>query len=116
MPRYAYDAARDCIIDKETGKRADYDPKAKPEVPYVRGDLPAYFSVASGKWVDGRAARKEDLKRTGCVPWEPDSKRYDPKGFGNPRFAAKHGLKLSEEALHRKRPQRLDPFADLNKD
>lgn len=91
----------------ETGEREI------PKCAMVRGDLPAYFSVASGKWVDGRKERRDDLARTGCVPWEPDSKRYDPKGFGNPRFAKKHGLKLSEEAVHRKRAERIDPLKDV---
>lgn len=37
---------------------------------YVRGDTPGYLSVVSGKWVDGARARRDDLKRTGCRPYE----------------------------------------------
>jgi hypothetical protein len=36
----------------------------------VRGDLPSYTSPIDGKWIDGRRARNEDLKRNGCRPWE----------------------------------------------
>lgn len=38
----------------------------------VRGfvDIPAYISPASGRVIRGRAARREDLKRTNCRPWE----------------------------------------------
>ena len=38
--------------------------------PMVMYDLPGYESPVSGKWVEGRAARREDLKRTGCRPYE----------------------------------------------
>jgi hypothetical protein len=73
---------------------------ARRVVPHVSGDLPAYQSPASGKWVDGRRARREDLKRTGCRPWE---------GLGSEKRAAdaywadiakKSDSKL-EEAAHR---------------
>lgn len=39
--------------------------------PAVFGDIPGYESPATGKWVEGRHARNEDLKRSGCVPFEP---------------------------------------------
>jgi hypothetical protein len=38
--------------------------------PLVFGDLPGYQSPVTGLWVEGRAARREDLKRTGCRPYE----------------------------------------------
>lgn len=38
--------------------------------PAVQADLPGYVSPATGKWIDGRAARREDLKAAGCRPWE----------------------------------------------
>lgn len=38
--------------------------------PIVWNDLPGYESPVSGKWVEGRKARREDLKRTGCRAWE----------------------------------------------
>ena len=33
-------------------------------------DIPAYESPIDGHVVEGRAARREDLKRSGCRPWE----------------------------------------------
>lgn len=33
-------------------------------------DLPGYESPVTGLWVEGRAARREDLKRAGCREWE----------------------------------------------
>ena len=48
----------------------DISHQQPPRVHYVRGDTPGYLSVASGLWVDGARARREDLKRTGCRPYE----------------------------------------------
>jgi hypothetical protein len=42
----------------------------RAEVPTVWGDLPGYESPVTGKWIEGRAARREDLARTGCRPYE----------------------------------------------
>lgn len=36
----------------------------------VRGDYEGYVSPASGKWIEGRAAHEEDLKRSGCRVFE----------------------------------------------
>lgn len=47
---------------------ADYAPE--PKGPLVFGDLPSYQSPVTGKWVDGRVQRREDLKRTGSRPYE----------------------------------------------
>lgn len=33
-------------------------------------DLPGYESPITGQWVEGRAARRNDLARHGCRPWE----------------------------------------------
>lgn len=47
---------------------ADYTPD--PRGPLVFGDLPSYQSPVTGLWVDGRVARREDMKRTNSRPWE----------------------------------------------
>ena len=44
--------------------------------PYIRGDLPAYTSPITGKIIEGRAARREDLARSGCR--EVDPSEYKP--------------------------------------
>lgn len=36
----------------------------------VQGDLPGYQSPTTGKWIEGRAARREDLKRSNARPYE----------------------------------------------
>jgi putative FmdB family regulatory protein len=38
--------------------------------PMVVTDLPGYQSPVTGKWIEGKKARTEDLKRTGSRPWE----------------------------------------------
>lgn len=40
------------------------------EAPAVQADLPGYTSPIDGKWIEGRRARTEDLKRNNCRPWE----------------------------------------------
>ena len=46
----------------------DYVPE--PTAPMIFRDLPGYVSEGTGLYVDGRRARREDLKRSGCRPWE----------------------------------------------
>ena len=36
----------------------------------VVADLPGYQSPTTGKWIEGRAARREDLKRSNARPYE----------------------------------------------
>lgn len=48
------------------------------EAPAVQTDLPGYQSPIDGRWIEGRRARTEDLKRNGCRPWEGmDSERKE---------------------------------------
>lgn len=47
--------------------------------PMVVRDTPAYYSVVSDRWVEGRADRREDLKRTGCVEMDRDYGRGMPR-------------------------------------
>lgn len=42
--------------------------------PLVVCDLPGYRSPVDGRWVEGRRARREDLARNNCVPYEPSMK------------------------------------------
>ena len=38
--------------------------------PYGQVDIPAYTSPISGKWINSRRERIEDLKRNDARPWE----------------------------------------------
>jgi hypothetical protein len=47
--------------------------------PMVRGDIPGYSSPIDGRWVEGRRARLEDLRRSGCRPYEPGEKEQNER-------------------------------------
>lgn len=61
-------------------RRFVYDPTTKELVEvaarkanalhFIQDDLPGYESPVTGQWIEGRRARREDLKRTGSRPWE----------------------------------------------
>lgn len=38
--------------------------------PAVQGDLPGYQSTVTGRWIEGRAARRDDLARSHARPYE----------------------------------------------
>jgi hypothetical protein len=38
--------------------------------PAVQPDVPGYESPVSGKWIEGKSARREDLRRSNCRPYE----------------------------------------------
>lgn len=56
--------------DPALGHLVEVSYSAERVAPDVYGDLPAYTSPIDGKLVDGRAQRREDLKRHGCRPYE----------------------------------------------
>lgn len=43
--------------------------------PFVQVDFPAYQSPTSGKWIQSRTQRREDLKASNCVEYEPSMKQ-----------------------------------------
>ena len=42
---------------------------------HIWADLPSYESPIDGHIVDGRVARREDLKRSGCIEYDPGMKK-----------------------------------------
>ncbi len=66
--------------------------------PQIISDLPGYKSVASGKWVEGRSARRDDLARTGCREVDPSE---GPKFANTKKWADRLGLEH--------RPQKYEP-------
>ena len=68
--------------------------------PMVVRDTPAYYSVVSDKWIDGRRDRREDLARTGCMELD----REYPRGM--PRKPHKRPL-LNEAFAKRNRKEHL---------
>lgn len=78
-------------VDKETESKplltAKERKRKKVCMPMVRGDLPAYISPVTGKLIEGRAARREDLARSGCR--EVDPSEYKPI-YKNYEFCQKY--------------------------
>ena len=66
--------------------------------PYVLPDLPDYLSPVTDKLVSGRKQRREDLKRTGCRPYE---------GHASERKAAQQYRKEREQKLIRSMVDRM---------
>lgn len=46
------------------------DGASRSDAPFIWDDLPGYESPIDGHWVEGRRARREDLRRNGCRPYE----------------------------------------------
>lgn len=65
-------ARRSWVWDPMLKELVEITPGAPVEqrAPMIVPDLPGYVSPVSGLWVEGRKARREDLKRTGSRPWE----------------------------------------------
>lgn len=75
-------------VDKKTGERMVLEHGGEISCPAVLPDLPAYMSPLGTGLIDGRAARREDLKRNNCR--EVDPTEYRPT-YINEKFARKHG-------------------------
>lgn len=77
----------------------------------IQGDLPSYTSPINGKWIDGRKARKEDLKRAGCRPWEGLSEEKKEAAKQNKYAAERLDASLTKaatEAFHQLPPSKRD--------
>jgi predicted nucleic acid-binding Zn ribbon protein len=78
MPLYTFRCEcghKDAVFRKIDERNQAPDHCGKPmqrviEAPTVQADLPGYQSPIDGRWVEGKRARIEDLKRSGCRPWE----------------------------------------------
>ena len=68
MTVYRYCPDTDRLVHKETG-----EPMVDPSLPFVPvtpihiSDIAPYLSPVDGKYVSGRKAKADDLKRTNCI-------------------------------------------------
>lgn len=83
------------MVNKQTGEPLNDNDEYVPSVPYVAPDLPAYYSHASLKMVEGRTARREDLKRTGCREVDPSE---GPKTCKTEKWARRLGVEHDPNA------------------
>jgi hypothetical protein len=71
---------------------------APVQCPMVLSDIPEYASPIDGRMITSRSERREDLLRNNCVE-AGDMKSPTGGKIRNKAFAAKRGLKVSEEFL-----------------
>lgn len=98
MARYVFKDGQ--FVDAQTGSpMLSAEDRAKPvAMPTIISDIPDYQSPIDGRWITSRSERRDDLKRNNCVEYEPSLSPTKGK-IRNKAFAAKHGLKVSEEFL-----------------
>lgn len=70
MTRYVWSRERHEFVDPRTGNPMDV-PDRGVVAPRVISDLPSYMSPLGTGLIDGRSARREDLKRAGCREVDP---------------------------------------------
>lgn len=78
-----------------------------PRGPFVQPDLPGYQSPVTGLWVEGRKARREDLKRTGSRPWE--GREQEQKEADRQRAYAEQANDRKIDEVARRTYYQLDP-------
>ena len=83
MARYRWTA--DGFVDF-TGKPMEKPYAGKVVMPMIRSDLPAYKSPITGEVIEGRSARREDLKKHGCREVDPSEFKG---GLESDKFARK---------------------------
>ena len=54
----------------DTARLEETGPSQREYGSLIMTDLPGYQSPVTGKWIEGRKARREDLARTGSRPYE----------------------------------------------
>lgn len=64
--------------------------------PFLVKPMPEYSSPIDGRPITTRHERREDMKRNGCVEYEPSMVKAD-RVLTNERFAAKHGFQVGEK-------------------
>lgn len=88
MPRYRWNSDTRELVEIT-------DDQPYPSQPFqIMRDLPGYASPLGTGWIEGRAARREDLKRGNCREVDPSEWKG---GYRNPSFATKRGLPLKED-------------------
>ncbi len=61
--RYHWDPVQNKLVEISGDRSISAGPMVVP-------DLPGYVSPVTGEWVEGRRARRNDLKKSGCRPYE----------------------------------------------
>lgn len=78
MPLYRYfcpecdheEDAFQTVAERHNGPRCHGPMQIMICAPAVQADIPGYESPTTGRWIEGRAARRNDLKQSGARPYE----------------------------------------------
>lgn len=112
MPLYEYQCERGHVTTELRSVAHMHDPVDCPACgfparraiitpPRVFGDLPGYESPATGRWIDGRRARAEDLARSGCRPYESgEREELVRRQAANDRAAERAVDEAVERSIH----------------
>lgn len=85
MPTYIFNENNE-LVDKHTGEPIPPMKNTPPEGGFfISGDYKGYQCPVTNKWIEGRRAHEENLKRTGCrvlekgerEGWHKDKQRED---------------------------------------
>lgn len=71
MPRYVWNGSTLVEVPADL-------PRPERRTPYIQSDLPAYRSPLGAGWIEGRAARREEMKRHNVREVDPSEKPRRP--------------------------------------
>lgn len=75
-------------------------PRRAQALHFIQADLPGYESPIDGRWIEGRKARRNDLARSNCRPWE--GREQEEKVAAKARAEKERKLDtLAERMAHR---------------
>ena len=89
------------FVDRDTGEPMAIPDRGYLATPLVISDIEPYQSPVDGAYVSGRAAKRDDMAKHNCVPYEdvaPSKNRSEKGKFRNKKFAEKRNLPLAEDA------------------
>jgi hypothetical protein len=93
MARESYVYRDGKLVEKRSGTVLKAPAGAPLACPRIIRDIPDYRSPIDGRVIGSRSEKREDLRRNGCVEWEPSLSPTKGKPvFKNERFARKHNL------------------------
>jgi hypothetical protein len=58
------------VYDPTTKEMVEVGARRSAALHFIQPDLPGYESPIDGRWVEGRRARRDDLKRSNSRPYE----------------------------------------------
>jgi hypothetical protein len=96
LTRYVFRSGQ--FVDPSTNDPMPIPERDEVVMPMIASDIEPYKSPIDGRVIGSRSARREDLARNNCVPYERMGNA--PTGLTNPKFAKKHNAMhlLTEEA------------------